>query len=216
MKQTAKYQLNLIESGDSFLPTPINENTQALEDTLGGHFDNTNNPHCVTAAQVGAATSTHTHTAANITAGVIPVTRGGTGHATIDTTPKVSSTKMVTSGGVYAALKEKYGTSNPPWVIGTYTGDGTIGVAKAISVGFQPTAVFVVAATADHTSFGAALRADSITGSISTLGILSGGGLGFGSELTITSSGFTVIRSDDVRPRCLNEANVVYIYLALK
>jgi len=55
MKQTTKYKLNLIESGDAFSAAPINENTQLTEDLIAGHLENTDNPHHLTAAQVGAA-----------------------------------------------------------------------------------------------------------------------------------------------------------------
>ena len=34
MQQTNQYKLNLIESGDSFSPQPINENTELLDETL--------------------------------------------------------------------------------------------------------------------------------------------------------------------------------------
>lgn len=39
-----------------------------------------------------------------ITAGVLPVARGGTGNSSVDSTPTNGSSKMVTSGGVYTAL----------------------------------------------------------------------------------------------------------------
>lgn len=37
--------------------------------------------------------------------GTVPVSSGGTGHNSVDTTPTENSTKMVTSGGVFAAIK---------------------------------------------------------------------------------------------------------------
>ena len=39
--------------------------------------------------------------------GVLQVKNGGTGNASVDTTPTSGSTKMVTSGGVYTALANK-------------------------------------------------------------------------------------------------------------
>ena len=42
--------------------------------------------------------------ASQITAGVLPVARGGTGSGSVDSAPTSGSTKMVTSGGVYSAL----------------------------------------------------------------------------------------------------------------
>lgn len=124
MKQTTKYQLNLMESGDAFSPDPLNENTQALENalvthdgdesahsalrtTVAEHTADKDNPHAVTAAQVGAAAVSHNHSAAAITSGTLPVSRGGTGNTSVDSTPTSGSKKMVTSGGVYTALEGK-------------------------------------------------------------------------------------------------------------
>ncbi len=39
--------------------------------------------------------------------GILPVTNGGTGASSVDTAPTSGSSKMVTSGGVYAALSKK-------------------------------------------------------------------------------------------------------------
>lgn len=41
------------------------------------------------------------------TTGTLPVANGGTGNSSVDTTPTASSTKMVTSGGIYNALADK-------------------------------------------------------------------------------------------------------------
>lgn len=49
----------------------------------------------------------HKHSAFEITGGVLATERGGTGNNTVDTTPTADSTKMVTSGGVKAALDTK-------------------------------------------------------------------------------------------------------------
>lgn len=46
------------------------------------HTTRTDNPHKVTAAQVGAAASSHKHSAADVTSGTLPVARGGTGATT--------------------------------------------------------------------------------------------------------------------------------------
>ena len=43
------------------------------------HFTNKNNPHEVTADQVGAASKTHKHSTADLTSGILSVQRGGTG-----------------------------------------------------------------------------------------------------------------------------------------
>lgn len=61
----------------------------------------------ITPENIGAAESGHKHSASDINSGVLPVARGGTGNSSVDTTPTNGSTKMVTSGGVYAALDGK-------------------------------------------------------------------------------------------------------------
>lgn len=43
----------------------------------------------------------------NVDVGIIDVAHGGTGNSTVDTEPTEDSTKMVTSGGVYAAIQGK-------------------------------------------------------------------------------------------------------------
>lgn len=48
---------------------------------LINHINNRSNPHGVTASQVGAAASSHTHSATNINSGTLSVLRGGTGMA---------------------------------------------------------------------------------------------------------------------------------------
>lgn len=54
----------------------------ALRANFDEHHQDKANPHNVTLAQVGAAASSHNHSAANITSGTLPVTRGGTGATT--------------------------------------------------------------------------------------------------------------------------------------
>lgn len=63
----------------------------------------------------GKASSSHVHSASDITSGVLAVDRGGTGNSSVDTTPTASSTKMVTSGGVKTALdgKSNVGHTHP-------------------------------------------------------------------------------------------------------
>lgn len=69
-------------------------------------------------SDVGAAASSHKHSASDIDSGVLPVSRGGTGNTSVDTTPTIGSTKMVTSGGVGTALSKKLSTLG-----GTLTGN---------------------------------------------------------------------------------------------
>lgn len=56
------------------------------------HIANKENPHGVTAAQVGAAPASHNHSATNITSGTLPVSRGGTGQTTL--TPPVGTSAL--------------------------------------------------------------------------------------------------------------------------
>lgn len=49
----------------------------------------------------------HKHDAADVTTGILAVSRGGTGNGSVDTTPTAGSTKMVTSGGLKTAFDGK-------------------------------------------------------------------------------------------------------------
>ena len=66
----------------------------------------------ITEALNEKAESVHSHIAGDITSGTLSVERGGTGNASVDTTPTSGSTKMVTSGGVYTALSSKAASSH--------------------------------------------------------------------------------------------------------
>lgn len=55
---------------------------KALGDALNAHLTDTDNPHGVTLAQLGAAAASHTHDASAIISGIMSVLRGGTGAAT--------------------------------------------------------------------------------------------------------------------------------------
>lgn len=87
---------------------------------LIGHLADKENPHGVSANQVGAALKEHTHGAADITSGILGVKRGGTGVESIEQLRSVIGSGIVT--GVY------YGT----------------GTTKAhVELGFKPAAVLV-------------------------------------------------------------------------
>lgn len=297
MKQTSKYQLNLIESGDALSPDPINENTQALENalathdgdesahsalrtTVSEHTADKDNPHAVTAAQVGAAAASHNHSAAaitsgtlpvsrggtgntsvdsapvsgskkmvtsggvytalegkaasshthseyaaashshaagNITSGTLPVSRGGTGNSSVDSTPVSGSKKMVTSGGVYTALTAKYGTDNAPWAIGSYTGTGVVGTEQNISLGFQPAAVVVLRADG-KVGFGLCINAGGTQGAMTSAKMSSATNAYtvFNDYIEITSTGFSVLKYHSSYENSPNEASVAYVYVAFK
>ena len=84
------------------------------------------NPHGITPSKIGAATSTHKHSASDMTSGVLPVARGGTGAGSLE--------------AFAASLAQYIGTGTA--VFGTYTGDGT--TKRTISLGFTPSALIVV------------------------------------------------------------------------
>lgn len=89
---------------------------------LISHIGNKNNPHAVTAKQIGAAPTTHTHSAADLNAGVLSPERGGTGATSLgELSAKLSSLASVT---------------------GMYIGDGE--KPRIIPLDFEPSAVLVI------------------------------------------------------------------------
>ena len=88
------------------------------------HLTNTDNPHSVTRQQIGAAASSHTHSALEIKDGendpALPVTVGGTGVKTLN--------ELRNLIGINAS-------------VGLYTGDGT--TKRAINLGFKPSAILL-------------------------------------------------------------------------
>ena len=85
------------------------------------HFANIKNPHKVTAEQAGAAKTKHTHSAADVTEGILGVKRGGTGVGTVE------------------ELKAFLGVG---YVSGMYYGDNT--VKRHIELGFKPSVVLLM------------------------------------------------------------------------
>ena len=77
----------------------------------------------------GKANATHTHAATDVTSGILPVARGGTGVGTI--------AELATALGVGSA-------SGLQIAVGRYEGTTTGSNSKSISVGFAPKAVFVI------------------------------------------------------------------------
>ena len=93
--------------------------TYAGREEFLDHKNDEENPHNVTYSQTGAAAAVHTHSAANVTSGILPASRGGTGVNSVD------------------ALKALVA---PNYVIGYYKGDNT--QRKDIVLGFKPSPVF--------------------------------------------------------------------------
>lgn len=65
----------------------------------------------LTTLLAGKAASSHSHNVSDVN-GTLPVTKGGTGNTSVDTTPTSGSTKMVTSGGVYSAIQTRAASSH--------------------------------------------------------------------------------------------------------
>ncbi|MBR5409240.1 MAG: hypothetical protein IK104_01090 [Clostridia bacterium] len=85
--------------------------------SLISHIGNNSNPHSVTRAQLGAAAASHTHNASDINAGVLSVTRGGTGVSALSTAPTAGDTAPITSDGVYGPIHD---LSESLWEIVSY------------------------------------------------------------------------------------------------
>lgn len=71
--------------GTPITPEALNHMEEGIEsaaENIDTHKNDKSNPHGVTAAQVGAAASSHNHSTSNITSGTLGVARGGTGKAT--------------------------------------------------------------------------------------------------------------------------------------
>lgn len=82
MTYTENYNLKKPDTNDYVSPAAFNENADAIDAKLKEHDDHAaakDNPHEVTAAQVGAAEASHTHNASTDLTGTLPIAKGGTG-----------------------------------------------------------------------------------------------------------------------------------------
>lgn len=77
---TESSSLATINSGEK-LSVIMGKIKKAISSMIS-HF-NSSNPHNITCSKIGAATSGHTHGVSDITSGVLPVNRGGTGQSSI-------------------------------------------------------------------------------------------------------------------------------------
>ena len=68
-----------------------------------------------------------------IDVGIIDVAHGGTGSSTVDTAPTQESSRMVTSGGVYAALEGKAATNHTHLYAGSSTSGGSANSAEKLN-----------------------------------------------------------------------------------
>lgn len=164
MKQTEHYKLNLIESTDTFSPTPLNENATLLEQALD-------------AASAGTAAEAQSRAAADSAeaqARAAAINSEAQARAAADNA--LASRVTALEGHKFAA--------------GTYTGKGTkAGDSQTIKLGFTPAAVFVSNARMTSDTFGAM----AVTGHpvSSVMEIVSGGFkvYGYSSSVLAGSSG---------------------------
>ena len=125
--------------------------------SLISHLANKNNPHDVTAAQVGAAISGHKHSAADVTSGTLGVARGGTGKGTWETNrmiyPSAAGQLSQMEFPTEAGMVLQQGTYGPPFwgypvatEAGSYTGTNQKGSSYANSITFKklPNIVFIM------------------------------------------------------------------------
>ena len=135
---TTPNTLEELESGEK-MSTVFGKLKLAVSNIIS-HIVNKSNPHGVTASQIGAASSSHTHAASSIMSGILGVQRGGTG---------VSS---------YQALADKLAPYHV--VTGTYTGTGDYGSKfshNELNFASQPKLLIVmpkVVDTSDNASSG--------------------------------------------------------------
>lgn len=105
------------ESGEK-LSVAFGKIRRAVLDLIA-HIGSKDNPHGVTAEQIKAAQKSHTHSAADITSGILGITRGGTGVSDLNTLAQSISDLHV--------------------VTGTYKGTGTYGSNNKTSLTFTRT-----------------------------------------------------------------------------
>ena len=174
--------------------------TYASQADFTAHTGNTSNPHSVTYTQVGAAAASHSHGASDITSGVLPVARGGTGVSTLD--------------ALKAAVSLNY-------EVGHYLGDAT--QRKDITLGWKPSMVFLFEcptgkADSGEVYAGAFKEGQNIwsgkcPGSAATEDAATLLGRGYGGA-AVTATGFAVGYAADGRTHC-NGTNE-YMYIAFK
>ena len=101
------------------------------------HIANFNNPHKDTAQSIGAANREHTHSASDISSGILGIARGGTGVQT------------------YEALRRALGLeANAGVAFGTYNGTGTYGSSNKKSITFASLPKLLVVMPKQNTSHG--------------------------------------------------------------
>lgn len=101
---------------------------------LISHLNAKDNPHEVTAAQVGAAAAEHEHSADDITSGILSLTHGGTGVESLAALASSLIQPLQNAGGL------------PKVVTGTYVGTGTYGTNNPTKLAFDSQPKFFMCA----------------------------------------------------------------------
>lgn len=122
-----------LTAGDN-LTTIVSKTAYAIR-WLISHITNKSNPHGVTASQVGAAATSHKHSASDIASGVLSVQRGGTGASSID-----QFVAQIATG-----VANLYQT-------GSYTGNGNTGSGNPITISYRKKPKFIIVQPVDGTS----------------------------------------------------------------
>lgn len=188
--------LKNIESGEkiSVLFGKIKTSLSALL----SHIINKQNPHGCTAAQIGAAPKSHTHTADQINAGTLPVRRGGTG---------------VSSYAALASSLAKNGLSTTKVVTGSYKGNGNYGKYLYNELTFDtPPKMLIVMPTyiPNDYNFGD----NDYIGTIDGFAIINGVTNYRGLTINWTDNGVMWYSPYDVLKQC-NDEGIEYQYLAI-
>lgn len=141
---TAPGALAALTSGEK-LGTAMGKLARAVTELIS-HLKNTQNPHKVTAKEIGAAEDSHEHTATDITKGTLGVARGGTGKGTWTANrlpyPSAAYTFAQLSFPTAARSALYQDTSGAPYwaqsaITGSYTGQGRTGSESPNSLTFS-------------------------------------------------------------------------------
>lgn len=106
-KYTEANRLENVSSGDK--TSTLWGKVQKAISSLLNHMADRNNPHNITAVQIGAAKTSHNHSANDITSGVLSVERGGTGTASLleltqSLIPSIFDTKSIANTNLDSIL----------------------------------------------------------------------------------------------------------------
>lgn len=177
-------------NNDAFLKQVVD----ALSTSNSNHANSTNNPHGVTAAQVGAATASHTHSANDLPKA------STSGAGIVQLTDSVTSTST-TLGVTASALKTVMDRANEAF---TQAGDGKSLIATAVTakgVSASPADTFAQLATKIGQISTGVKTATGQTGTIHNNGTLTVSGLDFLPSIILLSgysSQYTHVRAAHV------------------